>query len=271
MTDVEEAKRLLGAMTEAQQREVLAFLRRIVPPHPMEVELLAPAESLMEALARAPELTTRMIRGVIAEAAFAVEIIPTLGAAWKEKPIGRDQPYDFLLTDNPTSQNNATHRQVGDIRVQVKMQRSMKQQPLLASEVWKTKVHWPSTHYVVEMQRTRKGERGGLSTRPYRFGELDILAVSLGPARRRWGAFMYTLERWLLPDPARPGQILTFQPVAPESNEFWTSDFLRCVEWLRDGEQKVIEGDLPTVPRTVKLPRLRGVRGRESKRPRKKP
>src|SRR6185369_12998312 len=199
----------------------------------------------LEALGRAGDFTVRMIRGVFAEAAFAVDVLPTLPAAWREIPTSGDPPYDFLLTDVPPGEIPPPAVLYPEVRVQVKMQRSENKRPLYASEQWKSFVRWPRTHFVVEVQKSRKGEKKGENTRPYRFGEFDILAVSLGPAMGRWNAFMYTLERWLLPDPAEPRHLLTFQPVAPADNACWTSNFLQAVAWLRSGEDKRIEGDLP--------------------------
>ena len=243
MTDVEEVKHLLKSLNPAQQREVLTYLREIVPQHEIEKQLMASAETLLNALARSPELTRRMIRGVIAEAAFATDVIPTL-RDWTEKSVERDQPYDFMLTDDAQSAVKPGHAPESDVRVQVKMQRSRRGMPLLASEVWTRRVRWPAGHYVVEVQRTRTGQRSGVRTRPYRFGEFDILAVSMGPATGRWADFMYTLERWLLPKPDKSEEVLTFQPVAPESNEYWTSDFVQCVRWLRSGETKRLGWDM---------------------------
>lgn len=205
------------------------------------------ADGILAALARAGDFTVRMIRGVFAQAAFATEVLPALGAGWIEKKIGGDPPYDFLLTDDPESGTESTYIAGPDIRVQVKMQRSEAGRPLLASDQWRSRVTWPNTHYIVEVQRSRKGVRAGRSTRPYRFGEFDILAVSLGPARGRWGDFMFTLERWLLPNPASPDEVLTYQPVPPWRDDWWTDDFLEAAGWLRSERAGRIPGDLPII------------------------
>ena len=57
--------------------------------------------------------------------------------------------------------------------------------------------------YVVETQKTREGtdRKTGEKTRPYRFGEFDILAVAMQPATGQWDRFFYTIADWLLPDP----------------------------------------------------------------------
>ena len=66
--------------------------------------------------------------------------------------------------------------------------------------------------------------RGG-STRPYRFGEFDLLAVAMYPSTHEWNTFMYTVADWLLPGRTDPSEILKFQPVATLPNDDWTSDF----------------------------------------------
>ena len=44
--------------------------------------------------------------------------------------------------------------------------------------------------YVVETQKTRAGtDNDGADTRPYRFGDFDILAVNMEPARATGGSF----------------------------------------------------------------------------------
>jgi hypothetical protein len=129
----------------------------------------------------------------------------------------------------------------GDVRVQVKMQRREKRQPLMANEVQK-KRKWPADYFVVETQRTRAGKSKAVAnTRPYRFGSFDILAVSMGASQGRWSAFMYTVERWLLPADD-PSCLLTYQPIPPQATDCWTDDFWRCVGWFRQNEVKRIPG-----------------------------
>ena len=247
MGEVDRVRQILRDMSEDEQRQVLAHLRELLPKHPVEIQLMISAEGMLDALARSGDFTVRMIRGVFAEAAFAADVLPPLAHTWRAVPITGDPPYDFLLTDAPRGQQPPPSSMV---KVQVKMQRSQGKVPLTADRQWTTRVRWPSTHYIVEIQKSRKGEKKGVSTRPYRFGEFDLLAVSLGPAQGRWSAFMYTVERWLLPNPDDPTQLLTFQPVAPTDNSCWTSNFTTAVEWLRSDVNKRIDGDLPKTKRT---------------------
>ncbi len=245
MSDLDEVKRLLDRMDEKQRRNVFVYLRSLLPLHPVEERLMISAEGMLDALDRAGDFTVRMIRGVFAEAAFATDVLPTISDRWRLVPTAGDPAYDFLLTDFPSDIAPPEGFMHPTVRLQVKMQRSEGKQPLYANQVWTTRVKWPATHYVVELQKSRKGERKGQSTRPYRFGEFDLVAVSLGPARGRWGAFTYTVARWLLPDPANEKHVLLYQPVAPEENDCWTGDFNRAVEWLRSGVERRIDGDIP--------------------------
>jgi hypothetical protein len=100
----------------------------------------------------------------------------------------------------------------------------------------------PEDMYVVETQRTRRGsdKKTGGSTRPYRFGEFDLLAVAMYPSTGEWNTFMYTVADWLLPGRTEPSEMLKFQPVATLPNDDWTSDFHTAVGWLRSSLQKKI-------------------------------
>jgi hypothetical protein len=229
MADVAEIMRLLDTLDEGQRKEIFAYLRKTIPIHPVEATLNATAEIILEAISRSSDLTVRGIEGIIAEAAFAMEVIPAL-KGWAPKQIVGDQSYDFLLRDHE-----------GDVTVQVKMQRREKRVPLKASDVQKSR-KWPVDYFVVETQRTRSGkDLQGKSTRPYKFGSFDVLAVSMAASQKRWDTFMYTIESWLLPAEDK-SCLLTFQPVPPKPDEFWTDNFEQCVQRLRSGGKKRIRG-----------------------------
>ncbi len=119
------------------------------------------------------------------------------------------------------------------------MQRQKEHQPLMANKALKI---LPEGKYVVETQRTRGGKdlRTGANTRPYRFGEFDILAVSMHPSTNNWDSFRYTVAYWLLPMPTNKKMLLKFQPVSIEPDEDWTDDLLTCIKWLRAGKRKTI-------------------------------
>ncbi len=121
------------------------------------------------------------------------------------------------------------------------MQRQQEHQPLMTSKVSK---RLPAGMYVVETQRTRGGKhfRTGENTRPYRFGEFDIIAVSMHPSTNNWNTFRYTVADWLLPMPTNKKLLLKFQPVSIKPDEDWTDDLLTCVKWFRSGKRKTIGG-----------------------------
>ncbi len=127
---------------------------------------------------------------------------------------------------------------MGDVRIQVKMQRLKAGIPMTANKGYK---YLPGEMFVVETQRTRAGkDQGGQDTRPYRFGEFDLLAVSMHPSTRDWSQFLYTVERWLLPRPGNPRLLLKFQPVPRAPNNCWTDKLLTAVDWFRSAIDKRI-------------------------------
>jgi hypothetical protein len=227
MTEVEQVKYLLSLCTEEQRRQVFEYLRAEFPIHPIEAKLNAQAEIILEAIDRASDLTLRGVRGVIAEAAFEINVVKNL-VGWRDITPQGDYPYDFLLED-----------EIGRVGVQVKMQRQKAHRPMMANEGYR---YLPSDMYVVETQRTR----GGLNTatqedtRPYRFGEFDILAVSMHPSTNNWAAFMYTVADWLIGRPENDNYLLKFQPVSMASGTEWTDDFETCVGWFRSKVKRKI-------------------------------
>ena len=172
---------------------------------------------------------------MIAEVSFEFYVVKPLDG-WTARAVEGDVPYDFLLSDG-----------VGGVRVQVKMQRLEKGVPKRAKRIWQQE---GKAVYVVETQKTRSGKNEkGESTRPYRFGEFDIIAVSMHPSSRDWSRFCYTVASWLLPSGTNPDRINTLQPVPAEPDEeTWTADFMTAVGWFRSGENKKI-----WVPPVVKL------------------
>lgn len=227
MSNVEDIKRLIQRCSAQERREILSFIRSLEPIHPLEGKLNAPAEVILEAIDRSSDLTQRGIRGIIAEAAFTVDVVGKLGA-WRDVTPSGDHAFDFLLED-----------EWGQVRVQVKMQRRKGGRPMTANEASKI---LSSTMFVVETQRTRGGvdRATGEGTRPYRFGEFDLLAVSMHASTNDWGSFMYTVADWLLPRPDDERLLLKYQPVPHQPNEDWTNDYLTCVSWLRSGKKKRI-------------------------------
>jgi hypothetical protein len=227
MNETEEIKALLAKCTQEQKQEVFKLLRPDFRIHPLEEKLNVRAEVILEAIDRASDLTLRGIRGIIAEAFFSQEIVPTL-KGWISLPLEGDFPYDFLLEDASDK-----------VRVQVKMQRLKDHRPMMASEGYR---RLPRDMYAVETQRTRGGTNPQTreDTRPYRFGEFDILAVSLHPSTNDWSRFMYTVCDWLLPRPEDERLILKFQPVPRTPTETWADNFGTAAGWLRSGVKRRI-------------------------------
>jgi hypothetical protein len=140
MNIVKQITILLSQCTATQRREVFRSLRAEFGIHPLEAELHTKAEVILEAIHRAGNLTLRMIRGVIAQAAFEVEVVERL-VGWEQIPIPGNHPYDFRLRDDQ-----------GELRIQVKLQRSKGGNPMLASAANKS---FPKTMHVVETRYNR--------------------------------------------------------------------------------------------------------------------
>lgn len=237
MTDdqVGEVVRLLDLCTEEQRRAIYRRLRGEFPVHPLETKLHTSAEVILEAIDRGSDLTLRGVKGIIAEASFMLGVVPKL-EGWQARDIGDDQPYDALLSDGTSS-----------VRVQVKMQRSERGQPKMYPRQSRSTV---SGMYSVEVQRTRTGkkqQREGddtttIDTRPYRYGEFDLLAVSMYASTSDWSRFMYTPARWLIPRAEGDERMKVLQPVAVQPNDDWTDDLLTGIGWyLSDVTNKISE------------------------------
>lgn len=227
MSELDQVKDLLAKLTFEEKREIFQLLRKDIPIHPLETELNAQAEVILEAIHKSSDLTLRGIRGVIAQAAFEFNVAGKL-KNFRVISIKGDPPYDTLLRD-----------QNGDVRIQVKMQRLKEHRPMTAKEAYR---YLSDDKYVVETQRTRGGKqvKTGKSTRPYKFGEFDILAVSLHPSTNDWNKFLYTIQRWLIPVHDDPKCLLKFQPVPLLPNQEWTDDLSTCITWFRSKTKKQI-------------------------------
>lgn len=231
-------RQLLARCSIDQRRTLFQELRSEFPIHPLEREFHAPAELILEAIARAPDISKRGVRGLIAEAAFEIYVASTL-EGWVSLPIPNEASYDFHLQDSQ-----------GSVRIQVKTQRRKSEQIKSLNEVrteyrpmtaYDASRNLPINMYVVETQRTRGGKTAsGEATRPYRFDEFDILAVSMYPSTQNWQTFMYTVANWLLPRTEDHRLLQVFQPVSVQPNHVWTDDFATCVAWLRSGERRTV-------------------------------
>jgi len=223
---------ILKQCDEDEKKALFKALRATNQIHALEIIFGAPAEVILEAIHRAPELTRRMLRGVIADAAFAKFTVPMLAAqGWRNVTPEGNFAFDHLLEDN-----------TGRVSVQVKLQRSERGNPVITTG---RNYGMGPGMYMVEPQKTRGGtKRGGdgeeaSKTRPYRFGDFDVLAVSLQPSCGNWNSFRYTVGNWLLPGKGI-NEIATYQPVALSPNDDWTDDFSEVAGWLRSNKKKTI-------------------------------
>lgn len=219
---LDEIKHLVEQRPPDEQRDLLAWLRKKYPIHELESEFGATAEVILEAISRASDLSRRGVLGLIAEASFKVNFVDNLNG-WHDLNFVGDESYDFLISNGDRN-----------ISIQVKRQRLAKQNPKL----------YPRSDglYVAETQRSRKGvdPKTGEDTRPYRFGEFDILAVCMQPVTGSWESFRLTLGRWLLPRPERADWIKVLQPVSLEVNDDWTDRVETAIRWLDSGVEKTI-------------------------------
>jgi len=219
---------LLAQCTPEQRALLFRELRATHQIHEFEAVIGAPAEMILEAVHRAPELTRRMLRGVIADAGFRTFVIAALEPyGWRNVTPGGNFAYDYKLDDV-----------VGPVTVQVKLQRSERGSPVVRNGA---RYGTASEVFITETQKSRTGTDGeDNQTRPYRYGEFDILAVSMQPSTGRWDRYMYTLGRWLLPG-KKEGEMGTLQPVSKVPGNFWTDDFRTAAQWFRaeDGGKRM--------------------------------
>lgn len=228
-------RELLAQCSPEDMATVFRELRAIHQIHEFESVIGAPAEMILEAVHRAPELTRRMLRGVIADAAFRTFVIASLEPhGWHNVTPEGNFAYDYMLDDG-----------AGPVTVQVKLQRSALGSPVAKDG---TRYGFVGEVFMTETQKTRTGTDGkDKQTRPYRYGEFDILAVSMQPSTGKWDRYMYTLGRWLMQG-RNADEMATLQPVTKLSGDFWTDDFAAAARWFRaqdDGKRMLL---VPTAP-----------------------
>lgn len=210
----------VDGLDATEQQALFDHLKGACISHQLEREWNAPAELILDAIAQSSDLTQRGVKGVIADRAFHRMIVPQLQiAGWTSNSIIGDLAYD---ADMSRDGFRAT--------VQVKMQRRVRGEPF-------ERYAGGEAHWVVEVQKTRSGQDAdGASTRPYSFGNFDILAVNLYASTGDWSHFVYTVTNWLLPRADNPDLIAVLQPVSKLPTDRWTRDFDEAIEWLRSGE-----------------------------------
>ncbi|MBI5191021.1 MAG: hypothetical protein HZA22_10130 [Nitrospirae bacterium] len=209
----------MDGLDEDEERFIFYSLREKHPIHELERLWNVRAEVILEAIHRSSDLTKRGVKGIIAEASFKYDVLEKLGHL-KELEFTGDNGYDFLVDDKGLQ-----------IKIQVKLQRSEKKSPMIKNDM-----------FVVETQKTRGGidKKTSEKTRPYRYGDFDILAVSMFPSTGRWDVFAYTVSKWLIPDKDNPDRIRTLQPVPFKPNDDWTDDLSTCIKWFKSGKIKTV-------------------------------
>lgn len=245
----------LARCTAEERAAIFKELRATNPIHPYEAVVGAPAEMILEAVHRAPELTRRMLRGVIADAAFRTFVVAPLEArGWRDVTPEGNFAYDYSMDDG-----------LGPITVQVKLQRSERGAPVVRDG---RRYGFDGDVFMAETQRTRTGTDGEANqTRPYRYGEFDVLAVSMQPSTGKWDTYMYTVGRWLLPGKTE-GEMATLQPVTKVAGEYWTSDFEVAARWFRqaDAAKRMCDQSTPREGTKVKKSASKKVLKKRSKK-----
>jgi hypothetical protein len=245
---LENLKRLVGECSTEEQSALLDYLKARLPEHPLEKEWGVGADVILGAISRSSDLTRRGVRGIIAEAIFERNTLAAL-KGWDAVRFTDDRPYDFLI--------RSTSPAATEVRIQVKLQRMKTQQPMLASEANR---HYPHDMYVVEVQKTRGGIdlQTNEDTRPYRFGEFDVLAVNMHPSTRDWNRFLFTVSDWLIPRSPNAALIEIFQPVSRTPSDCWTDKLTTCLAWLAEGQQKKILNIVPDLlQRRARKPKVK--------------
>ena len=142
---LDAVKEFIDRCSEKERRTLFEYLRRKLPRHPLEEQWDIDAETILTAIYRSPDLTQRGMRGILAEAVFERDILPSVEKlGWHVLPASvGDPPYDFVLESEG---QRAT--------IQVKLQRTEQGQP---------KRYQPKRYarelYVVEVQKTRSGKK----------------------------------------------------------------------------------------------------------------
>jgi hypothetical protein len=260
---LETISKLIDECPEEDRKALKLYLQGLLP-HPLEREWGIDADTILNAINRSSDLTKRGVRGIIAEAVFVNEIMPTVArSGWRPVDFGGDHSFDALLRRGDTV-----------ARIQVKLQRL---------EAGSPKLYYPTHYekgslYVVEVQKTRSGKKVARkrpqdaeaevettepstnSTRPYSFGDFDVLAVNMHPSTGSWREFRYTVASWLLPKATNKALIETLQPVAAIPNDAWTDKLETCLNWYESANQSRVLTEL------LHLRASKGKRGRKSAR-----
>jgi hypothetical protein len=257
-------RKLLNDCTEDERTEIRSLFGSVTEKHQLEKEWGIDSGAILDAINRAADITKRGVRGIIAEAIFERDALPSvLKQGWERvEENTADRSYDSHI-----------QRDGRRVRIQIKLQRLEKQVP---------KRFYPAFYdeelYDVEIQKTRGGTRKkkedkqsdgsdavveaiaeSEETRPYKFTDFDILAVNMHPSTKNWSNFRYTVASWLIPRSQKPNLIEIHQPVAMLPNDVWTSDLATCLDWYLSGTKRQVLTDMK-----------HGVRARKKSKPQKR-
>jgi hypothetical protein len=110
-------KEFIDQCSEKERKALFEYLRRRLPRHPLEEQWDIDAETILTAIYRSPDLTQRGVRGILAEAVFERDILPSVEKlGWHVLPVSiSDPPYDFILESEGQR-----------VTIQVKLQRTEK-------------------------------------------------------------------------------------------------------------------------------------------------
>jgi hypothetical protein len=250
---VESVKKLISKCSMDEQKSLKQFLSSLLP-HPLEREWGIEAEVILSAIRRSSDLTKRGVRGIIAEAVFENSVMPSIETSgWEPVTIVGNPSFDVHV-----------QRENVSARIQIKLQRLEKRVP----KFYYPRHYQEGSLYVVEVQKTRSGKKTAIphfpdgeatvevqesitvQTRPYRFGDFDILAVSMQPSSGDWNNFRYTVASWLLPRAKDETLIEIFQPVASVPNDVWTDDLAICLDWFASGEKRSVLTNILHLPKS---------------------
>lgn len=217
----DQVRDLLNARSAEERRKLFDFLREEFTLHPLEQKFGVRAEVICEAIARASDLTQRGIRGVIAEAVFVQQVLPRAlaGSGWRDVA-------DFSAADIPF--DSLVEKGGKKVRIQVKNQRIEKGLPKQLNDCW-----------VVEVQKTRSGEKNGEDTRPYRFSDFDLIAVCTWPSSKDWTQFTYALTSDLKARAGNSSLIEIMQRIPKDLNSGgWSTNLVAKLEEIGQAAQQ---------------------------------
>ncbi|MGD0792708.1 MAG: hypothetical protein ABR920_13155 [Terriglobales bacterium] len=233
----ESVEKLIESLTPSELESLTSYLRSKLPMHALEQKWRISYELILDAIYRSQDIVQRGVRGVIAEAVFEAKVLPAI-RGWRAMPVIGDLPYDFNIRRDSDQR---------EIKIQVKLQRTQGGAPLIRA------VFGPDT-FIVEVQKTRSGtkrkRKGALDaksaptapekTRPYQFGDFDIIAVNMQPSTQDWSRFMYTVGSWLMARAGDKKLIEIMQPVSRNRSDVWTDSIEECINWFLSGQRKVV-------------------------------